>query len=128
MSKIDKILSEVYKNEVKLESQEVQLMFKSISDLKKMYETISVAKDKMGDVRRALSQAVTSINTNGKSLNVRANAFIKDAEKTFAEAKVLGLDVPKDVQLLLSLAKDFPKQVEKYFKIANQIESAIKSL
>lgn len=95
MSKIDKILSEVYKNEVKLESQGVQLALKD--DVNKAYKDAIAARQKSFDDIQLLNKNIQQTLKNIQSyVNINQSA-IPVFEKFEASAKSLGLDIPKEI-------------------------------
>jgi|APGre2960657404_1045060.scaffolds.fasta_scaffold384434_1 hypothetical protein len=124
-------LNKIFKSfdDVKLESQEVELaMFKSIDEIKKMYNETKAVRDGISAIKSKVAQLVTALNVDGKSLNVKSSAFQTEIAKTIAEAKVLGLEVPADVKNLQNFAKDFPKVAQNAFKLANQMDAGIKTI
>lgn len=124
-------LEKIFKSfeQVDLESQDVNLaMFKSIGEIKKMYDEIKVVRDSITAMKSQLTQLATKLNTEGKSLNVKTSSFQTEIAKTITEAKVLGLEVPNDVKNLQNFAKEFPKVAQNAFKLANQMDAGIKSI
>jgi hypothetical protein len=124
-------LNKIFKSfdEVNLESQQIELaMFKSINEIKTMYNDVKVVRDSITAMKSQLVQLVAKLNTEGKSLNVKASSFQTEIAKTIAEAKALGLEVPNDVKNLQNFAKEFPKVAQNAFKLANQMDAGIKTI
>ena len=113
MSKIDKILSEVYKNEVNLESQEVQL--KGIKDLEKYLKNIFDTQKKLDKTIPAIEKLQSDIKQQKSTLEM----FIKEAEnglKEFgAKTKELGL-APDGVSQYKSLLNEISISKSEYLK------------
>ena len=68
------------------------------------------------------------LNNLGKSINVLADTFIKDANSTITEAKALGLQAPTSVTNLPDFAKGIKTKASGLFKLANAIDANIKNL
>lgn len=112
-----------------LSSQEVELaMFKSVQEIEKQYADLLAKSNEASKYVKAINDAKMGLNNLGKSINVLADAFIKDANSTITEAKALGLQAPASVTNLPGFAKGIKTKASHLFKLANAIDANIKNL
>lgn len=114
MSKIDKILSEVYKNEVNLESQEVHLGL--VDDFKKQYNTALDLQEKAEiaiiDYNSLATKIIANLNAAGQAF-LKANTRYQDIEKLSKELGVEPSSVLKNQKETISIAI---KEIDTYIK------------
>lgn len=135
MSKIDKILTEVYKNEVKLESQEVQLSL--IGDAKDMIT-------KNGNVLKNISndlQQIKKIEKEFKDLKKRADYILGFAMKTINDddslkkinktlkalddaEKLVGVDIAER-QTLIKVYQSLKSESDLLVELINKVAKSI---
>jgi hypothetical protein len=123
------VYEKLFSNQVELEKHDVELaMFKSVKEIEAMYAEILAASNEASKYVAQLKTAQSAFNNIGKQLNVLSDKFTTEAGKTIAEAKGLGLEVPKNVVDLVSFSKGFKTKAANLFKVANAIDANIKNI
>lgn len=117
------------KDTTELASQEVELaMFKSVQEIEKQYADLLAKSNEASKYVKMIKDGQMGLNGVGKSINVLADAFIKDANSTITEAKALGLQAPASVTNLPGFAKGIKSKATAMFKLANAIDANIKNI
>lgn len=128
MSELEKI-KQIIEDGLKLESQNIELgMFKSVDEIKKMYQDLKSTREKITSYRSELAKIEIALSNSAKSLSVNSNVFISEIAKTITEAKVLGLQVPNEITNLQSFVKEYVKVSANANKFAGVIKTSISSL
>ena len=123
------VYNKLFTEKVELEKQEVELaMFKSVQEIEKQYADLLAKSNEASNYIKTINDAKLGLNNLGKSLNVLADAFIKDANSTITEAKALGLQAPSSITNLPGFAKGIKTKAAGLFKLANAIDANSKNL
>jgi hypothetical protein len=124
-SKVSAIEPEV----TELASHEVELaMFKSVQEIQKMFDDLKGLKDQSFKYKKQINDAIIGLENIMKSLGIRSNEFINEANKTITEAKVLGLEAPANVVQLPKVAKSYQDYVKAGNKFTSSVSASIKTI
>ena len=117
------------KDTTELASQEVELaMFKSVQEIQKMYADINSISSDTLKYTKMMQDAVNGLSAISRSLSVRGDEFITEANRTITEAKALGLEAPKQILDLPKFAKGWKDKANAINKLNAQITASIKSI
>lgn len=127
---INNILQKIAKAEkVELEKHKVDLaMFKSVQEIQKMYADINSISSDTLKYTKMMQDAVNGLSAISRSLSVRGDEFITEANRTITEAKALGLEAPKQILDLPKFAKGWKDKANAINKLNAQITASIKSI
>ena len=108
------------------QTKKVNVEFVLVDDLKKQYEDVKSARFSINDALKKANDASLAVGQSGKSLSVKADAFLQNFKQFEGQAKALGLDTPSDLKTLALAVKGDVKTAQSAIKAGNSIANAIK--
>ena len=129
LNEVFKKVADIERNATELASHEVELaMFKSVQEIQKMFDDLKGLKDETFKYKKQINDAVIGLENIMKSLGIRSNDFINEANKTITEAKALGLEAPANIIQLPKVAKSYQDYVKAGQKFTSNVNAGIKNI
>jgi hypothetical protein len=122
-NELNNVTNKLFKTDLSIQKVELALGM-TVDDIKKSYENIG-AEDNSGKGMADAKAAILSFSNSAKSIQIRAEKFLKDWELFQANVKGLGLEVPSNVKDLGNFAKGDLAKSKALFKAADAIQKAI---